>query len=83
VKLELSVKDTLEGPISIGTVTLIRVIQKNFGLGLAEAKNLIDKAVFGGETIEVVIPNGLNVERMISEIAQIETSGEICTKVLP
>ena len=81
MKLVLTISGTLEGPVSIGTLCLIKVLQRYLGLGLVDSKSLIDRAVFGGETIEVQIPEGTDIDGMLGDIKKIETPGEIVALV--
>lgn len=82
MKLVFTISGTLEGPVSIGTVPLIKLFQRCLGLGLADSKTLIDRAVFGGETVEVQIPEGTDIEGLLGDIKKIETPGEILAIVL-
>ena len=81
MKLSLTVSGTLDGPVSVGTVSLIQVVRSYFGLGLVEAKMLIDRAVFGGETVEISVPEGVDIASMIQEIELIETPGDVAVVV--
>lgn len=60
----LSIQGRLCGPISIGTVDVIKAVQTHAGLGLGEAKALIDRCVFDGET--VATPNLSDVSVSLS-----------------
>ena len=82
MKLVFAISGTLEGPVSIGTVSLIKLFQRCLGLGLANSKSLVDRAVFGGETVEVQIPEGTDIQGMLDDIKKIETPGEIIAVVI-
>jgi len=41
------------GPVSLGTVDVVKVVRTYTGLGLGEAKALVDRCVFDGETVTI------------------------------
>lgn len=51
--VKLSIEAHLCGPLSVGTVDVIKEVQRVAGLTLAEAKALIDRCVFEGETVTI------------------------------
>lgn len=42
----------VDGVMSWGSIAHIRVVREELGLGLADAKTIVDRCVFGGETVE-------------------------------
>ena len=54
--VHLSVEPVLWGPMSFGTVELIKVVRARFGLQLGEAKAFIDRCVFEGEVVSFAVP---------------------------
>lgn len=49
----LSIQARLYGPVSLGTVDVIKAVQAHAGLGLGDAKALVDRCVFDGETVTI------------------------------
>lgn len=52
--VRLFIQPHLRGPVSVGTVEVIRLVREHARLGLSEAKYLVDRCVFDGEP--VIIP---------------------------
>lgn len=77
MKIILTVDPKFCGPVSVGTIGLIKLVQKSFDLGLAEAKSLVDKAVFGGEIVEIQIPEHCKGSEIISEIELLDSEANI------
>lgn len=51
--VKLSIQPQLCGPVSFGTIDVIRAVQSCAGLSLVEAKALVDQCVFHGEFVAV------------------------------
>jgi hypothetical protein len=49
----MSIQARLCGPVSVGTVDVIKLVQARAGLTLRAAKALVDRCVFGGETVSI------------------------------
>lgn len=45
------------GPISVGTVAHVKILREALGLGLADAKQIVDRCVFAGEEVEIACPS--------------------------
>jgi ribosomal protein L7/L12 len=43
------------GPVSVGTIAPVKVLREELGIRLAEAKEYIDRAVFGGEVVDIEV----------------------------
>jgi hypothetical protein len=56
VTVHLNVEPVFCGPVSVGTVELIKLVRERFGLSLAEAKAYVDRCVFDGATVAIVAP---------------------------
>lgn len=52
--VHLRVEPVLCGPVSVGTVELIKRVQERFRLSLTDAKAAVDRCVFDGETVTLV-----------------------------
>jgi hypothetical protein len=53
--VKLSIQAQLCGPVSIGTVDVIKAVQTYAGLGLGEAKALVDPSLTDAPPIDVRI----------------------------
>jgi hypothetical protein len=71
--LRLAVESRFCGPVSVGTVSLIRLIMDRCGYGLVRSKDYVDRAVFGGETVDIPLPSDVDGEKLLLEIITLET----------
>jgi hypothetical protein len=53
------------GPVSIGTVAVIRLVSRHAHVGLAEAANFVDRCVFDGQTISIPISSAEEAELLV------------------
>jgi hypothetical protein len=53
VRIRLSIEPDLCGPVSVGTVAVIRALCDKLGVSLAEANALVDACVFEGREVEI------------------------------
>jgi len=51
--VKLSIEAQLCGPVSVGTVDVIKAVRLHAGLTLREAKAIVDRCVFEGETVMI------------------------------
>jgi ribosomal protein L7/L12 len=51
--VKLSIQARLCGPVSVGTVEVIKAIRLHAGLTLGDAKELVDRCVFDAETVTI------------------------------
>jgi hypothetical protein len=70
----LSVEPEMLGPVSVGTLEVIRLLQVHARLDLAEAKGLVDRCVFDGQTVRVPIPSTEAATSLIAAIAELPHS---------
>jgi hypothetical protein len=45
----------VDGVMSWGTIAHIRVVREELGVGLADAKAIVDRCVFGDETVDIPV----------------------------
>lgn len=57
VAVRISIEPRFLGPASLGTVEVIQLVRTHAGLDLEEAKHLVDRCVFGGESALVPMPS--------------------------
>jgi hypothetical protein len=76
-ELVLSIEGDLCGPMSIGTVAVIRALEKHLGLSLAQANELVDRCVFEGEKLTLPAPTRARAEALLAEFAKLPAAGRI------
>jgi len=77
MKLSIRIEPELCYGVSFGTVEIIKLIRKRLNLGLAEAKTYVDRCVFDGETVFISIPTGVDTEKLLFDIRELETPVKI------
>jgi hypothetical protein len=82
MKLRISVIPELCGPVSVGTIDLIKIIRDQCNLGLAEAKAYVDDAVFGGEIVEIPLASDVDGPALIHGIETLETPATITADLI-
>ncbi|HEX3776010.1 MAG TPA: hypothetical protein VHV51_16175 [Polyangiaceae bacterium] len=70
------------GPFSVGTVVVVKLVARYFGLGLKDALNAVDRAVFDAETVELAAPSLEAAQGFVAEIRALpaapRVSAEFC-----
>ena len=69
--VRLSIQPLLCGPASIGTVEVIRLVRLYGGLGLAEAKSLVDRCVFDGEAALIQTPSAEAARALVEALSSL------------
>ncbi len=64
--ISVSIEADLCGPISVGTVGVIRALMAHVGLSLSEARELVDRCVFDGQRIEISVPSRAVAEALLA-----------------
>lgn len=67
--LRLSIEPELCGPISVGTVAVVKLVSEHLGVSLREAMALVDRCVFDSEEIEIDAPSSDAATRLVDAIA--------------
>ena len=67
-RIVLTIEGDVCGPMSIGTVAVIRAIERHLGLSLREAQDFVDRCVFEGETITLPAPTRVRAEALLAEL---------------
>lgn len=73
MKLRVTIEPRFCGPVSVGTVGLIMLLKNRCGFGLAESKSYVDRAVFGGESVEIPLPSTVDGETLASDIRAMQS----------
>ena len=64
--LRIRIRPELRGPVSVGTITPVKVLRDELGISIGEAKAYIDRCVFGGEVVEIEVES----EELARAVAQ-------------
>lgn len=76
-KIVLTIEGDFCGPMSIGTVAVIRAIEKRLGLSLSEANGFVDRCVFERETVTLAAPTRAAAEALLAEFSQLPAASRI------
>lgn len=73
----LTIEGDCCGPMSIGTVAVIRAIEKHLGLSLATASSSVERCVFEGEQIALAAPSRRSAEALLAEFGRLPAAARI------
>ncbi|HEY3253281.1 MAG TPA: hypothetical protein VGJ91_05010 [Polyangiaceae bacterium] len=73
----LTIEGDFCGPLSIGTVAVIRALQKHLDLPLAEANAFVDRCVFEGEQVWLPAATRARAEALLSELSRLPAASRI------
>ncbi|HYQ01262.1 MAG TPA: hypothetical protein VER96_21470 [Polyangiaceae bacterium] len=76
-RIELAIDGDVCGPMSIGTVAVIRALAKHLALTIAEAATLVDRCVFEGARLAVDAPSRDAAEALLAEFQQLPARSRI------
>ena len=76
-EIVLTIEGDLCGPMSIGTVGVIRAIARHLGLSLTEANELVDRCVFEGEKVTLAAPTRRAAEALLAEFGRLPAAQRI------
>ena len=79
--VHLSVEPVFCGPVSVGTVELIKLVRERFGLSLAEAKAYVDRCVFDGESLAFVTSSTEAAAEFAREVGALESPAKFRVRV--
>jgi len=77
IRIVLTIEGELCGPMSIGTVAVIRAIEKHLRLSLAEANQLVDRCVFEREKVTLPAPTRAAAEALLAEFGHLPAAPRI------
>lgn len=80
-KLCLCIEPDMCGPVSVGTVAVIRVLEHELGLALGEALGWVDRAVFEGETVSVPAPSPEAAARCARRLSDLRSGARVTASV--
>jgi hypothetical protein len=73
----LTIEGDLCGPMSIGTVAVIRALARHLGLSLAQASAAVDRCVFEGQKLTLPAPSRARAEALLAEFQKLPAAGRI------
>lgn len=75
--IALRIEGDLCGPMSIGTVAVIRAIARHLDLSLMESNEYVDRCVFEGKTVSLPAPSRSAAEALLAELGQLPAAPRI------
>lgn len=66
--LRIRIEPELCGPFSVGTIAPIKVLREQLGIGLLEAKEYIDRCVFGSEVVDIEVESAELAESVAAHL---------------
>ncbi len=69
--VRLSIEPELCGPVSVGTVAVIKLVREHLGVSLAEAMDSVNRCVFDGEEVELFAPSTETATRLVAALAEL------------
>ncbi len=75
--IHLRIQPDLCGPVSVGTVGVIRLLSAHLGLSLADALAIVNRCVFDGECVAIPAPSTDVAERFAREALALRTPAKI------
>ena len=81
VYVTLRIEPELCGPLSVGTVKIIRLISEHLGIGLAVALGYVDRCVFEAEELDIPAPSAAAAARLLSAISALPPSPRVVASV--
>ncbi|MES1173503.1 MAG: hypothetical protein ABUL62_04165 [Myxococcales bacterium] len=79
--LELTIEAELCGPISMGTVAVVRALMEHSGLALEAAVALVDRCTFSGERVAVPLPSSAAAEALLAALQQVAAAPRISASI--
>ncbi|GMV14391.1 MAG: hypothetical protein HS104_19680 [Polyangiaceae bacterium] len=75
--VRLSIEPDLCGPVSVGTVKVIRVVERTLELSLGEALRYVNRSVFDGETVCIPAPSPAAAAACVAELDALRTGASV------
>jgi ribosomal protein L7/L12 len=81
--IQLRIDPVLCGPVSVGTVSVIKLLRDRLGLSLADAKKYIDRCVFDGETVTIHVESVEAAENLARDLVATSAPAKIYADLDP
>jgi hypothetical protein len=79
--LELTIEAELCGPISMGTVAVVRALMEHSGLPLEAAVALVDRCTFAGERIALPLPSDAAARALLAALQRVPAAPRISASI--
>jgi len=73
----LSIQADLCGPVSVGTLGVIRVLERELGLSLGDALSFVNRTAFDAETVRVPAPSLAAARACVAALAALRTGARV------
>lgn len=70
------------GPISVGSIAIIQLLREHAGHTLTEAKEIVDRCVFEGETVDVLMPSPKAAHMLIQSLKLLPANPVVIASIL-
>ena len=82
-RISLRIEADLCGPVSLGTVAVIRAIAKHLALSLAEANELVDRCVFDAQPVTLpAAPSLAAAEALLTTFGELPAAPRIHASII-
>ena len=77
VTVDLTIEAEFCGPISMGTVAVVRALVEHLALPLTDAIALVDRCAFAGERVLIATPTRAAAEALLGALQQMPSAPRI------
>jgi len=81
-RIALRIEPDLCGPMSIGTVAVIRNIARHLDLPLAEANELVDRCVFDEQAVTLPAPSRAAADALLAAFRRLPAAPRIHASII-
>ena len=79
--IELAIEAEFCGPISMGTVAVIRALMSHLQLPLNDAVELVDRCTFAGERVALSAPSRAAAEALLGALRELPVASRIAASI--
>ena len=76
MRVNLEIDPVFCGPVSVGTISVIKLVREYFDLDLAVAKAFVDRAV-AGERVSIPAPSSAAACRFVEALAALPSEARV------
>ena len=80
--IALTIEPEFCGPISMGTVAVIRALMAHLGLSVGEAESLVDRCVSSGEPVAFSAPSRAAAEALLAALRRVPAAPRIIAAIV-
>lgn len=80
--LRIRIEPEFCGPVSVGTIAPVKVLCEELGIRLGEAKEYIDRCVFGGETVDIEVESAELARSIADKLNATPPPAKVCAEVV-